>query len=76
MRAYNKQALNLKRNYHQPPSLTIIDRGCGDSACAHHISFLEEERRALAIKCDQLRVERDALEAKNSQLRHTERKVA
>lgn len=76
MKRYNKTPSNLKRNYHQPPSLTIVDRGCGDSACARHVRFLEEDRRALAIKCDQLLAERDALEAELSQLRQTERRAA
>ncbi len=58
-----------------PPSLVIVDRGCGDSACARHVRFLENERRALAIECDKLRVERDALELENSQLRQPERLV-
>jgi seryl-tRNA synthetase len=76
MQFYSKSHSEFKRNYHQPPSLMIVDRGCGDSACARHISFLEEERRALAIECDALRAERDALEAEISQLRQPERLVA
>jgi hypothetical protein len=53
------------------PILKLLqDRGCDDSCCARHISFLEEERRALAIECDKLRVERDALKSENALLRH------
>lgn len=62
-----------------PPILKLLqDRGCDDSCCARHISFLEEERRSLAIEYDKLRVERDALRriifALRQQLR--ERQVA
>ncbi len=67
---------NATQEIFQPPPLTIIDRGCNNSACARHISFLEKDRRLLAIECDQLRVERDALEIENSRLRQPERLVA
>lgn len=61
-----------------PPSILkfLQDRGCDDSCCARHISFLEEERRALAIECDKLRVERDALKSENASLRQREKRAA
>ncbi len=76
MESYTKTLPERKQNNYRTPSLMIVDRGCGDSACAHHVRFLENERRAIAIECDALRAERDALEAEISQLRQPERLVA
>ncbi len=72
----HKKTSHASQKTYPPPSLTIVDRGCGDSACARHVRFLENERRAVAIECDALRAERDALEAEISQLRQPERLVA